>query len=133
MNLFSTPISSPIVITLTIVYFICAAVTTFDTRIIQAKKAGYLSENRSFVPAWTGLFGILMWLVFIVLILLNWWFAIMLFVLRFILKVAPVLENLGALLLLPVVGSETARSVNIVAKEQRKAALALKALSKGKQ
>ena len=127
MNLFNTPTNMPIIIVLAIVYFVCAAITTFDTRIIQAKKAGFLPENESQVPEWTGLFGIVMWLAFTALFVLNWWFALVLFALKFILKVIPVLENIGAFLLLPIVGRKTAESVNIVAKEQRKASVKLKA------
>ena len=128
MHLFNTPFGSPFFIVLTVIYFLCEAISTFDTRIIQAKRQGFLAADASYVPAWTGWFAILGWLTFLGLFLLNWKGAILLFVIKFVLKVLPVLENIGALLLLPVVGRETASSVNIIAREQKKAAAALKAM-----
>ena len=132
MELFNTPISSPILIALTVVYAVCAAITTFDTRIIQAKKNGFLGKDEAQVPEWTGLFGILMWLVWIGVFLLNWKYALIIFGVKFILKLLPVLENLGALLLRPVVGKETASAVNVMGREQNKAAHTLKKLEKAK-
>ncbi len=128
--MFNTPLSSPVYIGLLVVYFICESISTFDTRIIQAKKNGFLREDEAFVPQWTGIFAILGWLSFLGLILLNWKIAIAVFIIKFILKVAPVLENIGALLLLPVVGKETASAVNVMSREQNKAAKSLKAMSK---
>jgi hypothetical protein len=129
MHLFHTPVSTPLLIALTIVYAICAAITTFDTRIIQAKKHGYLRESDAQVPSWTGLFGILLWATWVAIFLLSWWYALLLFVIKFVLKVLPVLENIGALLLTPLVGMKTASAVNIVAREQKKAAKELKNLN----
>ena len=129
MELFNTPMNSGILISLTVVYFICESISTFDTRIIQAKKSKFLAPDEAKVPNWTGMFAILSWIVFPAIFLLNWKYAILLFVIKFILKVLPVLENIGALILIPVVGKETARSVNIFAKEQKKAAKTLKKLS----
>jgi hypothetical protein len=117
-------------IALTVIYFICACVTTFDTRIIQAKKNGYLKENEAHVPVWTGIFGILMWLCWVAIFLLNWWYAFLLFAIKFVLKVLPILENIGALLLLPVVGKETAAAVNTVSKQQKHAANKLKQMER---
>jgi hypothetical protein len=130
MHLFHTPVSSTSLIALTVIYFICACVTTFDTRIIQAKKNGYLKENEAHVPVWTGIFGILMWLCWVAIFLLNWWYAFLLFAIKFVLKVLPILENIGALLLLPVVGKETAAAVNTVSKQQKHAANKLKQMER---
>ncbi len=128
--LFNTPLSSPIYIGILVVYFICESISTFDTRIIQAKKNGFLRNDEAIVPEWTGLFAILGWLSFIALLLLNWKIAIAVFIIKFILKVVPVLEIIGALLLLPVVGKKTASAVNAMGKEQNKAAKSLKRIAK---
>lgn len=72
MQLFTTPISSPALISLTVIYAICAAITTFDIRIIQAKRTGFLSPNDAYVPEWTGFFGWLIWLTWLAIFLLNW-------------------------------------------------------------
>lgn len=128
VQLFHTAINSPILITLIGIYFLSEAISTFDTRIIQAKKNGYLHNDAAQVPQWTGFFAIFAWLSLLALIILSWKFAILVYVVVFILKALPVMENIGAFLLLPIVGKDTAWSVNIVAKEQNKAAKALKAL-----
>lgn len=132
MELFNTPISSGVLVALTVVYAVCAAITTFDIRIIQAKKAGFLRPNHPVIPNWTGVFGWLLWGTWIAIFLLNWKYALALFVIKFILKVVPVLENLGAVLLMPIIGKEAAASVNVMVREQKKASQSLKSLSKAK-
>ena len=116
MHFFSTPINSPLLIILTVIYGICAAITTFDTRIIQAKQVGYLARNKAYVPAWTGLFAILLWATWTAIFLLNWWYALALFVIKVALKELSVLEHIGALLLWPILEKETASAVNIAVK-----------------
>jgi hypothetical protein len=98
MNWFETPIDSPIVIAVTIVYFIASAVETLDIRILQAQRDGIDIES---FPKWIGLVYWLCWILFIILVLLNWKFAIIVYVIRFILKVLPVLEIIGNVLMSP--------------------------------
>ena len=98
MQWFETPIESPIIIILTIVYFIASAVETLDIRIIQAQRDGLDIES---LPRWIGLVYWLCWLLFIMLVLLNWKYAIFVYVVRFILKVLPVLEIIGNVLMSP--------------------------------
>lgn len=128
IELFTTPASTPLVTGLTVLYLLCTAISTFDTRIIQAKKAGFLHQDDAQIPEWTGLFGIIASLSILGIILLNWKFAIALIVVKFILKVLPILENIGAFLLTPLVGKEAAAKVNIIAQEQKKASKALQAM-----
>jgi|SRR3989344_5141552 len=132
MELFNTPVNSTTLITLTAIYTICAAISTFDTRIIQAKQNGFISKDEAYVPEWTGLFGILMWLTWIAIFLLNWKYAFVVFAIKFVLKVLPILENIGALLLLPIVGRKTASAVNIMGRKQSRAARTLRKLEKAK-
>lgn len=95
---YDVPAVSPVYLTSTVLYFVCASVATFDTRLIQSRWSGIdLGE----LPAWTGLFGWLQWAIFCVLAILNWKVAIILFVLKFVLKVIPVLETVGALIMIP--------------------------------
>ena len=113
MHFFSTPINAPLLLSLTVIYGICAAITTFDTRILQAKQVGYLARNKAYVPAWTGFFAILLWAAWTAIFLFNWWYALALFVIKFALKELSVLEHIGALLLWPIVDKDTASAVNI--------------------
>lgn len=121
IEIFHTPLNSPVLIGLIALYFFSAAITTFDTRIIQAQRSGHLASSDLEVPAWTGIFTILLWLTFAALLLLNPLIAVILFAIKFILKVLPVLENIGAILMIPVVGTTSISAVNVVAREQRMA------------
>ncbi len=98
MEWFETPIDSPIVVIVTIIYFIASSVETLDIRIIQAQRDGIDIES---LPRWIGLVYWLCWLLFICIVLLNWKYAILVYVLRFILKVLPVLEIIGNVIMSP--------------------------------
>lgn len=132
MELFNTPITSPVVIALTVVYAISAAITTFDVRMIQFKKAGSLPPDHPMLSNWWGGFGWLLWGSWLALLLLNWKFAIALFIIKFILKVLPVLETIGGFLVSPFVSKEISSSLHRVGAQKRHAAKALKAISKSK-
>lgn len=99
--LFNTPINSQILITLTAIYFVAAAVTTFDIRLIQAKRRGDIPADAPLLPRWTAVFIFLMWGTWIFVLFLNWRYAIFLFVAKFVLKVLPVLETIGNILMSP--------------------------------
>jgi len=98
---FNTAINSPIVIALTVGFAVTSSITTFDIRLIQAKRDGRLPPDEPMLPAWTGLIGWLQWGIALVLIFLNWKYAVLLFVIKFVLKVLPVLEIIGNILMSP--------------------------------
>ena len=101
IELFNTAINSLVVIALTIFYIITSAITTFDIRMTQAKRDGTLPPDEPILPKWVALVFLVDWLLIVALILLNWKYAILIFVVRFILKVLPVLEIVGNILMLP--------------------------------
>jgi hypothetical protein len=101
MELFNTPPSSPLVIILTVAYFLVASITTFDIRMIQAKRQGVLPPDEPMPPAWVAVLYWLLWAIFIGLFFLNWKYALLLFVIKFVLKVLPVLETIGNILMRP--------------------------------
>jgi len=92
---------TPPIIALTVAYFVAASVDTFDTRLIQAKKAGTLPPDQPMLPGWTIAFTLAMWAIFITLIYLNWKYPLALFAVKFVLKVLPVLETIGNILMSP--------------------------------
>jgi hypothetical protein len=92
---------SPLIVYLTIAYFIVASITTYQIRLIQAVREGILPPDHSLLPPWTGVFAWMQWAIFLVLLYLNWKYAILLFVLKFVLKVLPVLETIGRILVSP--------------------------------
>lgn len=101
IELFNTAISSPIVIIITVLYAITSAITTFDIRMTQAKRNGSLPSDEPMLPKWVALVFWVDWMLIIALILLNWKYAILVFVIRFILKVLSVLEIIGNVLMSP--------------------------------
>ena len=96
--MFEHPFLSPIYLALTVLYFLVASVVIFDTRLIQARKRG---EDHPYLPRWISVFYIVQILLFWSLFILNWRYALVLFVVKFILKVLPVLEILGNVLMRP--------------------------------
>lgn len=89
---------SPLYLILIISYFLVASVVTLDIRLVQAKQMG---QDFGELPPWTFIFSLLQWGLFIALFILNWKHALILFVVKFVLKVLPVLETIGNVLMSP--------------------------------
>ena len=86
---------------ITVLYFIISSVTTLDIRLIQARKAGIISQFEDQLPKWVAFLYWFEWGLFIYLAYSDWKFAAFVFALKFILKVLPVLEILGNILMRP--------------------------------
>jgi hypothetical protein len=96
-----TPISSPLMISLLILYFLLACITTYDIRITQGKKAGILPAD---YPSFGMSMNIILWIewaVWIAIMILNWKMDLIAWGAKFILKVLPVLEKIRALMVSP--------------------------------
>lgn len=100
-EVFQPVTESPVLIALTVAFAITSSITVFDTRLIQAKKAGNLLPDEPQLPAWVGLIGWLHWGIGLALLILSWKYALAVFVLKFILSVLPVLETIGNVLMSP--------------------------------
>lgn len=96
--MYDYPITSPLYQTLTILYFLVESIVTFDVRLIQAKRQG---EDFGLLPPWTGIFIYIGWGLFIALLVLSWKLALIIFAVKFVLKVLPVLETIGNILMSP--------------------------------
>lgn len=83
------------------VYFLTSSITTFDMRMVQAKRRGDLPADEAMPPSWVALFYWIDWIIIIILLFLNWKLAILIFIIRFILQVLPVLETIGNILMRP--------------------------------
>lgn len=112
MNIFNTSIDSPISIIFTILWFIASAIDTFDIRLNQSEKTPGITMTEavrrsseknytSFGYAITSVVSILTWILFIIIFLLNPLYAVVIFVIRFILKVLPVMETIGGWIMKP--------------------------------
>ena len=95
------PYNSPVLIGLTIVFGILASITTLDIRLIQAKKSGALPIDEPGLPKWVSILYWIEWLILGVIVFLNWKYAIIVSIAKFILKVLPVLEIIGNILMSP--------------------------------
>jgi len=92
----------PVLIGLTVAYFVAASVTTFDIRLIQAKRRRALPPGVPLLPPWVAAFHWAQWTLFLVMLVINWKFAVVVFLIKAVLKVLPVLEVVGNLILSPL-------------------------------
>ena len=81
--------------------FLSESTTTFDIRIIQAKRRGDLPPDHPDLPGWVAILHWFDWIFKATLLVLNWRYAIGVIVVMFILKVLPVLETIGNILMAP--------------------------------
>ncbi|MFC1558522.1 hypothetical protein ACFL40_04115 [candidate division KSB1 bacterium] len=89
------------IIYLIIIFGITSSITVFDKRLTQAKRDGVLPADEPELPSWvTGVWW-LHWIIGLSILILNWQWAIIVFVVKFILSVLPVLETIGNLLMSP--------------------------------
>ena len=86
-------------IILTIAFVITSSITTFDKRLIQARRDGTLPTDESLLPSWVGLIGWIHWGLALALLIINWKYAIIVFIVMFVLAVLPVLETIGNILM----------------------------------
>ncbi len=101
IELFNTAVRSPVIITLTVLYFLTSSITTFDIRMTQGKCDGTIPSNEQMPPRWVALIYWIDWLLIIAIFLLNWKYAVLVFIVKFILQVLPVLEIAGNILMSP--------------------------------
>lgn len=106
IDIFRAPIDSTLILVLSVLYLLVQAIRIYDVRLIQIKKKGFESgvatraEGRM-LPKWVGLIHWAGWAIFIVLLILNWKYTIVLYVFIFALEVMPILENLGEFMMRP--------------------------------
>jgi len=86
---------------LTIAFVITSSITTFDKRLIQARRDGTLPPDEPSLPSWVGLIGWIHWGLALALLIINWKYAIIVFIVMFVLAVLPVLETIGNILMSP--------------------------------
>ena len=87
---------------LTIAFVITSSITVFDTQLNRAKRKGELPSNEPICPSWVAL---IYWIeigLALALLVINWRYAILVFIICFILgTVLPVLEIIGNILMRP--------------------------------
>ena len=106
IELIFVPLDSLLIGMLSLIYTILWAINVYDIRLIQIKTRGFhsyvaLDAKGRMLPKWTGVLIWIKWVIFVILIVLNWKYTIALYILLFILRVSPVLEFIGALIMRP--------------------------------
>ena len=101
LKLFDSPLNSPYIYCLLIIYALTSSITVFDTRLIQGRKNGTVPESEPMLPNWVSLIAWIDWLALLALILMNWKVALIAYAIKFILSVLPVLEVVGNILMSP--------------------------------
>ena len=94
---------SPVLGWLTLAFLFTASVVTYAKRIDQYKRTGALPADAPSAPGWVTLFFWIDIPLKIALVVLNWEFGLLVYVLGFALAVLGVLERAGSLLMYPFV------------------------------
>ena len=106
IDILRAPLNSPAILVLSTAYVLVWSERVYDTRLSQAITRGRYSGvavragGRS-MPDWVGAIHLTVWIIFITLLILDWGWAILLYVVLFILRVLPVLEWIGEFLMTP--------------------------------
>jgi hypothetical protein len=94
-------LASPLLLTMAAALFLVSCVTTLDKRIAQAKRSGALPADHPDLPGWVTALHFLDWGLLIGLLFLNWRVGLLVWAVLLVLKVLPVLETIGNLLMRP--------------------------------
>lgn len=86
-------------LSLTIFYFFLYSIVIVEIRLWQAKKYDHIDCGS--LPEWVSIFHIFSSIVAGILIILNWKLFVIIFIVRYILKLLPILETFGSLLMKP--------------------------------
>lgn len=100
-GIWSQMAASPLVFSLVFVLFFSSSLSTFYVRCRQAMRVGDWPEGDPVVPEWVGNFLFVDIAIFVALLVMDWRLAIKIWCIRFALKVLPVLEVIGNILLAP--------------------------------
>jgi hypothetical protein len=99
--LYNAVASSPLLLGLMVAYLLAASVTAFDVGLLRAKRAGILPPDEPELPKWVAGVYWIEWALIIAILILNWKFGIVLWLLKVILKVLPVLDTIGNIIMAP--------------------------------
>jgi hypothetical protein len=97
---------------LSVLYAVVESIRIYDARLIQAKTrdfdSGVAQDAKGMVlPAWVGYVHFAGWVLLAIIVILDWTFAIGLYAVLFVLRVAPVLERIGEMIMRPFLREES--------------------------
>ena len=92
-------VNQSISILLILVYIITSSITTFDKRLIQARKAGAIPASDPMLPSWVAGVYWIHYPLMVLMLIINWQFALGLIITGFLCEVFPVWETIGNILM----------------------------------
>lgn len=101
INWFNTAPNAPVIVIICVLYLLSAAVTTYDIHLMNAQKNEDDKLNLKMLPRWI---GFLHWgesILFLLMVLLNWKFAIVIWIIKSILQALFILEVVGYIIIYP--------------------------------
>ncbi len=103
-EIFTIAWQSHITIMLSATYFLLVAASTYDSRLIQQQRnlmsSGVAVDSRNrYLPSWAGYLHFIQWGNFLILFYFDWRYAIVLYLALLLLRVLPVMERIGWLLM----------------------------------
>lgn len=110
-DILTAPVDSPLILALSVAYTIVESIRIYDARLIQVRTRGFRSgvavkAKGRLLPNWVGYIHFVGWVLFIVILILNWMYAIAFYAFLFFLRVLPILERIGALIMHPFLRGE---------------------------
>jgi len=93
---------SPLLIGLSVALFFSSAFGVCDARVFQGRRTGLLPPDQPNLPRWVGIFHFLYWALLIWIGIISWKIALLLWLILLGLKVSPILETIGWLVLRPL-------------------------------
>ena len=101
MSILNQLMNSPLLLGLAAALFLVSCITTLDKRIAQGKRSGALPADQQDLPKWVLALHFLDWGLLITLLILNWRVGLLVWAILLVLKVLPVLETIGNILMRP--------------------------------
>jgi len=113
-GLLESIVNSPTLQILSVGYLLAKGIVVYDSRILQARwrrmNSGVAARAGGRVcPTWVGAFVFVEWALILTILVFNWKYAIALYVFSFLLKVLPVLEVIGEIIMRPFLRAPRSR------------------------
>jgi hypothetical protein len=89
---FSTPFNSTILIVLAIGYHLVASVTRYDIRLLLSHKNDSETPEKKILPKWIGLLHWIEGILLVAMLLLNWKFALITWLIKAVFQALMILD-----------------------------------------
>jgi hypothetical protein len=101
INWFNTAPNASVVVIVFVLYLLSAAVTTYDIHLMNLQKNEDGKLDLKMLPRWIGFLHWAESILFLLMVLLNWKFAIVIWILKSILQALFILEVIGYIIIYP--------------------------------